>query len=39
MRTYNFQWKYDPDGVLGDFRFPGINEWSLNFELSAVYRF
>ena len=39
MRTYNFQWNYDPDGALGDFRFPGINEWSLNFELSAVYRF
>ena len=39
MRTYNFQWNYAPDGAAGDFRFTGINAWSLNFELSAVYRF
>jgi hypothetical protein len=39
LRTYNFQWNYAPDGAAGEFRFPGINVWSLNFELSAVYRF
>lgn len=39
MKTYNFQWQYDPDGKPGDFRFPGINVWSLNTEVSAVYRF
>lgn len=39
LRTYNFQWNYDPDGVAGDFRFPGINVWSLNLEVSTVYRF
>jgi hypothetical protein len=39
MRTYNFNWVYDPDGVLGDFRFPGINVWSINAEVSAVYLF
>jgi hypothetical protein len=39
LRTYNFQWNYAPDGAPGEFRFPGINIWSLNFELSAVYRF
>jgi hypothetical protein len=39
LRTYNFQWNYDPDGKAGDFRFPGINVWSLNMEVSAVYRF
>ncbi len=39
LRTYNFQWNYDPDGKPGDFRFPGINVWSLNTEVSAVYRF
>jgi len=39
MRTYNFNWVYDPDGVLGTFRFPGINVWSINTEISAVYFF
>lgn len=39
MRTYNFNWVYDPDGVLGTFRFPGINVWSVNAEVSAVYLF
>ncbi|MFY9281261.1 MAG: hypothetical protein WAO92_04575, partial [Bacteroidia bacterium] len=39
LRTYNFYWNYDPDGVAGDFRFPGINAWSVNLEISAVYRF
>ena len=39
LRTYNFQWNYDPNGKAGDFRFPGINVWSLNCEVSAVYRF
>jgi hypothetical protein len=39
LRTYNFQWNYDPKGVAGEFRFPGINVWSLNFEMSLVYRF
>ncbi len=39
LRTYNFQWNYDPNGKAGDFRFPGINVWSLNLEVSAVYRF
>ena len=39
LRTYNFNWNYDPNGVPGDFRFPGINVWSLNAEVSAVYLF
>jgi hypothetical protein len=39
LRTYNFQWNYDPLGLLGPFRFPGINKWSMNIEMSAVYRF
>lgn len=39
LRTYNFNWYYDPDGKPGDFRFPGINVWSLNLNLSAVYLF
>lgn len=39
LRTYNFQWNYDPDGKAGVFRFPGINLWSVNMEVSAVYRF
>jgi hypothetical protein len=39
LKTYNFQWNYDPNGKAGDFRFPGINVWSLNMEVSAVYRF
>lgn len=39
LRTYNFQWNYDPLGLPGPFRFPGINAWSLNAEISCVYRF
>jgi len=39
LRTYNFQWNYDPLGNLGPFRFPGINKWSMNIELTALYRF
>lgn len=39
MRTYNFNWVYDPDGVMGTFRFPGINTWSINTEITAVYFF
>ena len=39
MRTYNFNWVYDPDGVAQDFRFPGINVWSGNLNASAIYFF
>jgi len=39
LRTYNFQWNYDPYGGAGPFRFTGINVWSLNAELSLIYRF
>jgi len=39
MRTYNFQWNYDPYGAAGPFRFPGINLWSVNADVSLVYRF
>ncbi len=39
LRTYNFQWNYDPYGGAGPFRFPGINVWSLNGELTMLYRF
>jgi hypothetical protein len=39
LRTYNFQWNYDPYSTQGLFRYPGINVWSLNGELSMVYRF
>ncbi len=38
-RTYNFQWNYDPHGGLGPFRFSGLNKWSVNAELSLLYRF
>jgi len=39
LRTYNFQWNYDPYGGQGLFRYNGINVWSLNGELSVIYRF
>jgi hypothetical protein len=39
LRTYNFQWNYDPFGAPGPFRFPGINVWSMNINVSCVYRF
>jgi hypothetical protein len=39
LRTYNFQYRYAPDGVQGPFRFPGINVWSHNAEFSFCYRF
>ena len=39
LRTYNFQWNYDPFGAAGPFRFPGINLWSVNADVSMVYRF
>ncbi len=39
MRTYNFNWSYDPFGAPGPFRFPGINVWSMNADISCVYRF
>lgn len=39
MRTYNFNWRYDPFGAPGPFRFPGINVWSMNADISCVYRF
>jgi hypothetical protein len=39
LRTYNFNWSYDPFGAPGPFRFPGINVWSFNADISCVYRF
>lgn len=39
LRTYNFNWAYDPFGAPGPFRFPGVNVWSFNADLSCVYRF
>jgi hypothetical protein len=39
LRTYNFQYRYDPDGVQGAFRFPGINVWSHNLDMALIYRF
>jgi hypothetical protein len=39
LRTYNFYWNYDPYGGAGPYRFSGINVWSMNGELSLVYRF
>jgi hypothetical protein len=39
LRTYNFQWNYDPYGGAGPFRFSGLNIWSLNGEMSLLYRF
>jgi len=39
LRTYNFQWNYDPYGGQGLFRYNGINVWSLNAELTLMYRF
>ena len=38
LKTYNFQWNYDPNGQPDPFRFPGINPWSVNGELSLMYR-
>ncbi len=38
LKTYNFQWNYDPNGQPDPFRFPGINPWSMNGELSLMYR-
>ncbi|MFN3530368.1 MAG: capsule assembly Wzi family protein [Bacteroidia bacterium] len=38
-RTYNFQWNYDPLSLQGPFRFPGVNIWTINLELTTVYRF
>lgn len=39
MKTFNYNWYYDPEGVAGPFRFPGLNPWSINGKVSAVYRF
>lgn len=40
LRTFNFQWLYNPFGGEPDgFRFPGIHVWSHNFNLYTVYRF
>lgn len=39
LRTYNFQWNYDPLALQGPFRFSGINKWSMNLEISTLYRF
>jgi len=39
LRTYNFQWNYDPYGGSGPFRFGGLNVWSFNADISMVYRF
>lgn len=39
MKTFNYNWYYDPDGKAGPFRFPGYNLWSINGKVSAVYRF
>lgn len=39
LRTYNFNWVYDPDGVADSFRFPGINAWSVNADVSLIYLF
>jgi Capsule assembly protein Wzi len=39
MRTYNFQWNYDPYGGAGPFRYSGLNAWSVNADVSLVYRF
>ncbi len=39
LRTYNFQWNYEPLVLPGPFRFAGVNAWSLNLEVQTVYRF
>jgi len=39
MRTYNFQWNYDPYGGAGPFRFGGLNAWSVNADISVIYKF
>jgi hypothetical protein len=39
LRTYNFQYRYDPEGSQGPLRWPGINVWSHNLDLSLLYRF
>lgn len=38
LRTFNFQYVYDPSGIPDGFRWPGLNVWSLNAELSLIYR-
>jgi len=39
MRTYNFQYRYDPEGSQGPLRWPGINVWSNNLDFSMLFRF
>ena len=39
LRTYNFQWNYDPFGAAGPFRFPGLNAWSFNAQVYTILRF
>ena len=39
LKTYNFNWIYDPEGVPNDFRFPGISAFTINATVSALYRF
>ena len=38
MRTYNFQYRYDPEGSQGPLRWPGINVWSNNLDFSMLFR-
>lgn len=39
LKTYNFQWNYDPNGQPDPFRFPGINPWSVNAGMNLMYMF
>lgn len=39
MRTWNFNWRYDPNETGGRFRHPGLNATSPQFYLNALYRF
>ena len=39
MRTWNFNWQYDPEEVGGPFRHPGLNATNPHVNLNAIYRF
>jgi len=39
MRTWNFNWNYDPNATGGRFRHPGLNATTLHLYMNAIYRF
>ena len=39
LKTYNYNWWYKLGGQDQGFRFPGLNVWSVNSEISIVHQF